>query len=239
MRKMFSEKQIKEMIEQITSQLKLGEVKLDDLPFIEKIASDLTYEDVENVRGKAFMAYDIVFYPMKVDALDGGWFGIGDDLVLDVITIDVEDLYYYTYPLEFIKPVVANPTLAGTESALSGLQVGDTKYTTEKIPDEIIDIQFEEDDWDDVDSYAKRINFVENKIYRIKPISSPTHSTGFYKIFASKMVTLPAISFPVTIDTFLGIENPSNLRCIQWEIIEQELVVQLINGCLMPVQYEI
>ena len=138
---LMDELDLKGAVEKVLSG-QLGNIDVKKLPTVDfslysKIYDvALTWNDIKDVRGKIFRDLsDLIWYPISGSDYEG-WFSIYGSVLLSALIeydnfenpteIDYQDC------LEFeLKNVVANPTLAGTESALEGLQVGDATYKVE------------------------------------------------------------------------------------------------------------
>ena len=119
---------LKEAVENVLSG-QLGNIDLSKVPQIEEDFNTLPEETFNEVKGKVWFSVTEgnLVYPLNSVGffeIDGTvikivfYFGSGDSFDCDSEQIDLEN----------IIQVQANPTLAGTESPLTGLRVGDDKY---------------------------------------------------------------------------------------------------------------
>ena len=99
--------------------------KYQNQPIIEAPEDE---DDFRKYIGKCFIFNEVVYYPLYQD--EGKWFYLTDDGIITMVDLDDENIVheYEDYDLNAITYVDANPTLAGTESVLTGLQVRNTKY---------------------------------------------------------------------------------------------------------------
>lgn len=125
--------ELKTVVEKVLTG-QLGNIDLDALPYVDKPVEELSYSDVEEHIGQCFESNDsYVFYPVGSKGLEGGWIGFSDSDSVVLLTMDSGDLIKNEFLLSDITKVRANPTLAGTENELTGIQIGSTKYKVPKL----------------------------------------------------------------------------------------------------------
>ena len=116
-------------------QEKIGSIDISNIINLEGLeVEDFDLLDIANYGGKTLYdsANQSILYPLNyVERDEAMWFEFGGSTVTIHRWNNLDDEPTYSYlNAEFndITKVIANPTLAGTESALTGLQVGSTKY---------------------------------------------------------------------------------------------------------------
>ena len=85
-------------------------------------------DDFSKYVGKVFSYQGSVYYPMFYES--ACWFNISDDSLISCIGLQEDNSIteVWSYGLSSIPRIEGNPTLAGTESELTGLQIDSTKY---------------------------------------------------------------------------------------------------------------
>ena len=209
--------------------------------------NDVEISEITDASGTPLDAEKMFALLSKVDFVNGDiiikdcWIGIKDEDNNDAILIDcpngelrlqsllticdMDEAELFPFSNNAGKVLVVNEDEDGLEAV-----------DREIIPDEVITIQFTEDDYDSEEEvYSKEINFLSNKIYNIIPINNPVHTDTAYILYSPQVLSaVNLVKTTLTIDSFSGISYEPEERFISFSRINSShTFAQLVNGCLM------